>query len=723
MGNVLGRHEILEELGRGAMGVVYKARDPVLNRIVAIKTMSAESAEDEELRNRLTREANAAAKLKHPNIITVHDYGEDNGIPFIALEFLDGIDLRQIIRNRIFLYPSEKLGILKQVALGLGHAHKAGVVHRDVKPGNIRILRDGTVKIMDFGIARIASSQLTRIGTVLGSVDYMSPEQVEGRQVDHRCDQFGFGVVAYELLGERLPFRGNSMPATMNNILQKDPPPLPEKAFSPFPTMKELIQRCLEKVPTSRFENFQEVARELDSIAQGMTPDDATTMDFRGASPSGIPPDQETVVIADVGQTVAADSEDWQGGEHTVSSVQLWVARDRFQKISASLEKVEKEKPKRPVRLGTVRQRQVTRSAPTTDAPSIASTSRTRPPSPTRRRVLNASMKVGLTGTPIENRVEDLKALFDLVLPGYLGSDEDFARTYGNNGGASETRLKALRKITSPFVLRRLKEAVLDELPEKIEDIRTCRLSEDQVKLYRDAIEARGARLVERLHNEGERLPYIHVFALLALLKRICDHPALVLDKGREKDSVEKYASGKWELFQELLFESLDSGQKVVVFTQFLGMIEMMECLLSCLDVGFATLTGASRRRGEIIRRFNEEAECCVFLGSLKAGGTGIDLMAGSVVIHYDRWWNAAREDQATDRVHRIGQKKAVQVFKLVTEGTLEEKISAIIDRKRKLMNAVVQTDDPHLTKLFTREELIDLLQPLSDSPVPRHSG
>ena len=338
-------------------------------------------------------------------------------------------------------------------------------------------------------------------------------------------------------------------------------------------------------------------------------------------------------------------------------------------------------------------------------------------------RFLNASMKVGLTGTPIENRVEDLKALFDLVLPGYLGSDEDFARTYGNNGGASETRLKALRKITSPFVLRRLKEAVLDELPEKIEDIRTCRLSEDQVKLYRDAIEARGARLVERLHNEGERLPYIHVFALLALLKRICDHPALVLDKGREKDSVEKYASGKWELFQELLFESLDSGQKVVVFTQFLGMIEMMECLLSRLDVGFATLTGASRRRGEIIRRFNEEAECCVFLGSLKAGGTGIDLMAGSVVIHYDRWWNAAREDQATDRVHRIGQKKAVQVFKLVTEGTLEEKISAIIDRKRKLMNAVVQTDDPHLTKLFTREELIDLLQPLSDSPVPRHSG
>ncbi|HYK89560.1 MAG TPA: DEAD/DEAH box helicase [Acidobacteriota bacterium] len=131
------------------------------------------------------------------------------------------------------------------------------------------------------------------------------------------------------------------------------------------------------------------------------------------------------------------------------------------------------------------------------------------------------------------------------------------------------------------------------------------------------------------------------------------------------------------------------------------------------LVVGFATLTGASVDRGAIVRRFNEDPACRVYLGSLKAGGAGIDLVGGSVVIHYDRWWNAAREDQATDRVHRIGQKRAVQVFKLVTEGTLEEKIAGIVARKRRLMDSVVRADDPHLNKIFTREELIELLRPL----------
>lgn len=149
-----------------------------------------------------------------------------------------------------------------------------------------------------------------------------------------------------------------------------------------------------------------------------------------------------------------------------------------------------------------------------------------------------------------------------------------------------------------------------------------------------------------------------------------------------------------------------------MVFTQFLGMIALFEKLLSTLGVGHVTLTGASRDRGEIVRRFNEDSDCRVFLGSLKAGGTGIDLIGGSVVLHYDRWWNAAREDQATDRVYRMGQNKAVSVLKLVTEGTLEEKISAIIEKKRVLMNDVIRVDDPGERKKFSREELIELLQP-----------
>ena len=315
---------------------------------------------------------------------------------------------------------------------------------------------------------------------------------------------------------------------------------------------------------------------------------------------------------------------------------------------------------------------------------------------------ITAEMKLGLTGTPIENSLSDLKSLFDLILPGYLGSDEEFAEQHGKS-------TERLRRTIAPFVLRRLKTDVLDELPEKIEDLRTATLTEEQVKLYRDALATRGRRLVEEIRSSAKPLPYIHVFALLNLLKQICDHPALV--EG-DLDGYEKYGSGKWELFKELLFESLDSGQKVVVFSQYLGMIGIMERLLTTLDVGFVTLTGSTRERGEVVRRFNEDRDCRVFLGSLKAGGAGIDLVAGSVVLHYDRWWNAAREDQATDRVYRMGQTRAVQVFKLVTEGTLEEKISAIIERKRKLMDAVVRADDPHLSKSFTREEILEMLQP-----------
>ncbi len=323
-----------------------------------------------------------------------------------------------------------------------------------------------------------------------------------------------------------------------------------------------------------------------------------------------------------------------------------------------------------------------------------------------------ARMKIGLTGTPIENSLSDLKSLFDLVLPGYLGSDDEFAPRYLEKGPEESARPASaeLSRLIAPFVMRRLKSAVLDELPEKFEDLRTCVLSEMQVGLYREAISTKGVELAEQIRAVGRQLPYIHVFALLNLLKRICDHPALALNK---IEQYQDYQSGKWELFQELLFESLDSGHKVVVFSQYLGMITMIERLLSALGVEFATLTGASVDRGEIVRRFNDDPACRVFLGSLKAGGAGIDLVGGSVVIHYDRWWNAAREDQATDRVHRIGQRSAVQVFKLITEGTLEEKISAIVARKRNLMDSVVQADDPHLNKIFTRQELLELLRPL----------
>jgi superfamily II DNA or RNA helicase len=325
-------------------------------------------------------------------------------------------------------------------------------------------------------------------------------------------------------------------------------------------------------------------------------------------------------------------------------------------------------------------------------------------------RLIQARMQLGLTGTPIENRLSELKALFDLVLPGYLGRDEDFASitTDVEPASASVPGLLRLKRLIAPFALRRLKEDVLEELPEKIEDIRTCRLSEMQTKLYREALATKGNPLLQRLESGAGQLPYIHIFALLNQLKRICDHPALALNK---IENHQEFESGKWELFQELLFETLDSGQKAVVFSQYLGMIEIMEQLLQSLGIGYVKLTGASRDRGEIIRRFNADNDCRVYLGSLKAGGSGIDLLGGSTVLHYDRWWNAAREDQATDRVHRIGQRRVVHVFKMITEGTLEEKIAAIIEKKRQLLDSVVQVDSPELSKIFTREELINLLK------------
>jgi len=322
---------------------------------------------------------------------------------------------------------------------------------------------------------------------------------------------------------------------------------------------------------------------------------------------------------------------------------------------------------------------------------------------------VQAHIKMGLTGTPIENSLIELKALLDLTVPGYMGSEEHFLLRYliPIEGDRNASRREELSRLISPFVLRRLKGTVLKELPEKIEDIRTCKLSEDQVRLYRDAIDARATSLLDMLRQESEPIPYMHIFALLNLLKQICNHPSLV--EGSVND-YGRYASGKWDLFAELLSESVDSGQKVVVYSQYLGMLDIMESYLTAQNVEFAKLTGASRNRGKIIDRFNTDAECRVFLGSLKAGGIGIDLVAASVVIHYDRWWNAAREDQATDRVHRIGQRRGVQVFKLVTEGTLEEKIAAIIEKKRNLMDGVVKEDDPGLLKSFTREQMLDLL-------------
>lgn len=321
---------------------------------------------------------------------------------------------------------------------------------------------------------------------------------------------------------------------------------------------------------------------------------------------------------------------------------------------------------------------------------------------------LNSRIRLCLTGTPMENHLGELKNLFDFLVPGYLGSDDYFRKNFINKmevGQAPETEL-ALQKLIHPFKMRRTKDQVLPDLPAKVEDIRNCTLAESQVKLYREIIALKAKPLVQQMQDSASPIPYLHVFATLTLLKQICNHPAL-LD---EEPDYKRHESGKFELLKELLEEALGSGHKIVIFSQYVGMIKLITRYLADQGIGHVELTGQTKDRGEIIKKFQTQPELKVFCGSLLAGGVGIDLTAASVVIHYDRWWNASKENQATDRVHRIGQNKNVQVLKLVTRGTLEEKIDKMIQGKQALFEKFMDRDE-EIFKTLSRQELIDLLQ------------
>jgi superfamily II DNA or RNA helicase len=305
-------------------------------------------------------------------------------------------------------------------------------------------------------------------------------------------------------------------------------------------------------------------------------------------------------------------------------------------------------------------------------------------------RAIDKRLTVGLTGTPVENHEGELKALLDFVVPGYL------PKSIGDRA--------TLQRLVRPFVLRRTKAQVLTELPAKIVDKRYCELGSEQRALYRRVLESRGKPLRAQLRT-GAPVSYVHIFAALNYLKQICNHPASA-GGGFGGDA----GSGKWDLFVELLDECMSSGLKVVVFSQYLPMLDIIEKHLVMGDIGHASIRGVTRDRGDEIARFREDPDCRVFSASLRAGGLGIDLTSASVVIHYDRWWNQAREDQATDRVHRLGQSKGVQVLKLIARNTIEEKIDALIESKAALASDLIRPDDPSLVKQFTRDELDELL-------------
>ncbi len=323
---------------------------------------------------------------------------------------------------------------------------------------------------------------------------------------------------------------------------------------------------------------------------------------------------------------------------------------------------------------------------------------------------LNSPVKIGLTGTPIENSLQDLRSLFDICLPGLLGSELQFDRFYVQpitESHNTEVR-ERLGRLIHPFILRRSRDQVLRELPDIIEDDRLCELSDDQVALYREVIQEREKDLLE-LGSDTAAIPYMNILATITRLKQICCHPCLV--QGCEDPK--EYSSGKWNLFIELTAELLAADMKFVVFSQYTGMLELIEKYLQLAGIRFTSLKGNMPvgKRQKMIDEFNKDGDCRIFCASLLAGGVGIDLTSAQAVIHYDRWWNPAREEQATARVHRMGQKNVVQVFRLITKGTLEEKIHQLITKKRELATSLIQEDEAGIIKQMDRRQLAELFQ------------
>jgi eukaryotic-like serine/threonine-protein kinase len=259
----IGRYQILEKLGQGGMGVVYRAFDTLIERVVALKIISAPIEGNPEARERFIREARAAGQLSHPNIITIHDLGEHEGQPYLAMEFLEGEDLQTRMGRPEKMSLGRKVELAMNICYGLEYAHARGVIHRDIKPANIYITDNGAVKILDFGLARLLTSELTSSHMLMGTVNYMAPEQIRGERADHRADIFSVGVVFYELLSGRKAFAGDSFASTLFKILNEVPEALPNIDASLPLELVAVVERSLAKPRDERYQNMGELLRDL----------------------------------------------------------------------------------------------------------------------------------------------------------------------------------------------------------------------------------------------------------------------------------------------------------------------------------------------------------------------------------------------------------------------------------------------------------------------------
>jgi superfamily II DNA or RNA helicase len=321
-------------------------------------------------------------------------------------------------------------------------------------------------------------------------------------------------------------------------------------------------------------------------------------------------------------------------------------------------------------------------------------------------RKISAQNRFALTGTPMENSLMELWSIFDFIMPGYLYTQQTFQERFEKAivNEASKEASSDLSRYIRPFILRRMKKDVLAELPEKIESTITCDLTEEQRKIYSAVLAQARHEIEDNIEQRGFERSHIQILAALTRLRQICCHPSSFLDDYHG-------GSGKLELLDELLDELLSSGHRVLLFSQFTSMLDIIEQELISKGVGYFYLSGKTPaiERASIVSRFND-GENDVFLLSLKAGGTGLTLTGADTIIHYDPWWNPAVEEQATDRAYRIGQDKVVQVFKLITRKTIEEKILKLQKKKKEMIDLVIKPGETMIQKL-TKQEIRQLFE------------
>ncbi|WP_372796907.1 SNF2-related protein [Pontiella sp.] len=320
-----------------------------------------------------------------------------------------------------------------------------------------------------------------------------------------------------------------------------------------------------------------------------------------------------------------------------------------------------------------------------------------------------AHHKLVLTGTPIENSVSDLWSIMDFLMPGYLGSHKAFRENYElpiqNGGPEAELAQLRLRRKLHPFLLRRLKKDVAKDLPDKIQRIAHCTLSGDQAKVYKQLAESAKKEITGLVDQQGFNKSRMQILKILLQLRQTCCHLDLLKLPGISSD----FPSAKMELFFELVDEALDAGHRILVFSQFTSMLSIIREELEARELKYCYLDGTTKDRQARVKQFNSDKSIPLFLISLKAGGSGLNLTGADMVIHFDPWWNPAVEDQATDRAHRIGQKNTVYSIKLITKGTVEEKVLQMQQKKKSVIDATLEKD-AEMAQSLTWNDVQELL-------------